>query len=489
MDASAGKEERAVAGLLLDALSDTILALLLAPDCEPMKSGDANVNTGSLGKPDLAGECLHDLSEMSLKPLDTDRSWARSIRVRFALAIIGETDEAAGYLRIGFPASAEAVGRVSEAETANEKAKLRWLSVLSQAGGPERVAAVASSLLLVGSATAFEAGARLATKPGIAVAIPSALVCDAALALLKRGSFKLLALLTQRLCDEDAAAGQRLTNELLTTAPPKSAQRLAAALGVQTPSQHHKVTSCSDTTSARSLNSGQSDHGGKTFETLPWLMLSIPVTLVQTAAQCEAAVQALAASLPAAGGLRAIGLDTEWGDSSGDRPTCVLLQLASESHCVLVRLEDIVGNGSRSLLRDRCPALKELLADATVAKAGVGVGKDAALLETEWSLPCRSTVELPSLAQAVGLVQSQHGVGLASLTRLMLQSDLRKTKSLRCGDWRAPILSVEQIEYAALDAVAGQKILGAVWQDGRRCGISTHTSSVVEFCDSLIKVN
>ena len=456
------------------------MAMLLAADSGSANSGDVNATTGIVGKPDLAGECLRDLSEMSIEPPDADRSWVRSIRVRFVLAVVGETDEAAGYLRIGFPARAEAVGRVSEAETANESAKLRWLTVLSQAGGPDRVAEVASSLLLVGSATAFEAGARLATKPGIAVAIPSALVSDAASALLKRGSFKLLALLVQRLGDEDAAAGHHMIKQLLTTAPPKSAQRLAAALGVETPPLLYKAASCSDSTSP------QSNHSNEPFEALPWLTLSIPVTLVETAAQCEAAVRELAASLPPTGGLRAVGLDTEWGDSSGDRPTCVLLQLATDSHCVLVRLEAILGTASRSMLQDRCPALKEMLADATIAKAGVGVGKDAALLETEWNLPCRSTVELSSLAQAVGLVQGRHGVGLASLARLMLKSNLRKTKALRCGDWRASVLSAEQIEYAALDAVVGQKILAAVWEEGRGRGISAHASSVVEFCESLL---
>lgn len=68
----------------------------------------------------------------------------------------------------------------------------------------------------------------------------------------------------------------------------------------------------------------------------------------------------------------------------------------------------------------------------------------------------------------------------------MLERDLRKTKSLRCGDWRAPVLSAEQIEYAALDAVAGQQILAAVWEHGRRRGTSAQTQGVVEFCNSLL---
>ena len=152
----------------------------------------------------------------------------------------------------------------------------------------------------------------------------------------------------------------------------------------------------------------------------------------------------------------------------------------------MVRLEEILGTASRLLMADRCPALAELLADASIAKAGVGVGKDAELLESEWNLCCRSTVELSSLAQAAGLVHSRHGVGLASLTRLMLKRNLRKTKSLRCGDWRAPVLSPEQIEYAALDAVAGHKILAAIWENGQRSNSNTYSRNVVEFCNLLL---
>ena len=68
----------------------------------------------------------------------------------------------------------------------------------------------------------------------------------------------------------------------------------------------------------------------------------------------------------------------------------------------------------------------------------------------------------------------------------MLKRNLRKTKALRCGDWRAPVLSAEQIEYAALDAVAGQQILAAVWEHGCRHVTGAETRGVVEFCNSLL---
>ena len=443
---SADKQERAVAGLLLDAFSDAILALLVASNVVPTKNGAAShVETGIAGQPDLAGEVLRDLSEITLEPPDTDDSWARAMRVRFALALVGETDEAAGY--VTHPAGAEAGGQSSAARTANEQAHLRWSAVLLQAGGAVRVARVAASLLLVGSATALETGARLATKPSIAAVLPLPLLTDAALVLLKRGSFTLLALLVRRLCEEDAAAGEVLRTELLSKAPPKSAQRLAGVLGVEMLPARCTPTLDRANFAALSPSTGQNDVGAKT-KALPWLMLSVPVTLAETPVQCEVAVQQLTASLPAAGGLRGVGLDTEWGDNSGDRPTCVLLQLATERYCVLVRLESVSDSCSRSLLRDRCPALMELLADSTVAKAGVGVGRDAALLESEWGLSCRSTVELSALAQAAGLVptltesvaclashRAWHSSCSHSITRLIRRSRCRTSMVLGWRRW------------------------------------------------------
>ena len=113
---------------------------------------------------------------------------------------------------------------------------------------------------------------------------------------------------------------------------------------------------------------------------LPYLGLpaEVSVTIATTVEECQAAVRELVASLPPSddiGGAGAIGLDTEWADSSAGpggtpRSTCVLLQISSVRHCVLVRLEDI---GAMSL-QERCSELVALLADAAVAKAGVGVG-------------------------------------------------------------------------------------------------------------------
>ena len=49
--------------------------------------------------------------------------------------------------------------------------------------------------------------------------------------------------------------------------------------------------------------------------------------------------------------------------------------------------------------------------------------------------------------------------GLQALARMVLFRDLQKDLAVRCGDWTAAVLSDRQIEYAALDAVAGRAVL------------------------------
>ena len=50
----------------------------------------------------------------------------------------------------------------------------------------------------------------------------------------------------------------------------------------------------------------------------------------------------------------------------------------------------------------------------------------------------------------------------------MLGQQLPKVHAVRCGDWLAQPLSAEQVEYAALDAAVGQRVLAALhsrWGD------------------------
>ena len=477
---SAEKADRGVSAVLLDALGDNTKA------CLANHSTSSSVGGGLA----LAARCLRDLCDTT-----AEDGWRTATSVRFVLAIVGETTAAAvdtsSRKRLAAeqsqdqPAETDSTGTAAAAAdntTRNEMAAVaeeRWKEVLSAAGGPESVACIAEALLTIGEATELEAAGRLATKAGIAAALSLPAVTKVVLALLKRGSFTQLTMLIASLSESDSAAADTLKQTLLSTAPPKSTQRLAAALGMEPPPMPHSVRPFRP-------NSGDGSGAGTSSanDSMPWLAVDescMNVKVVVTAEECEAAVAELSCSL-----VGDIGLDTEWADNSGGRPTCVLLQIASASHCVLVRLESVGASGVLG-----CRALTALLADSSVAKAGVGIARDAALLKSEWGLTCASTVELSALAQAVGMVEGKHGVGLASLSRLTLTRDLRKSKHLRCGDWRAEPLSEQQIEYGALDAIAGQRILAALYDHGRHTCISEHSTvsahahSCVAFCAAL----
>eukprot|EP01050_Picozoa_sp_SAG11_P005971 SAG11_NODE_445_length_9408_cov_3.801590_3_plen_557_part_00 len=282
------KTDRSVSSVLLDALGDSTSRM-------------ADLKASSAVGTELAAQCLRNLCHNP-----ATGGWLAATTVRFVLAVVGEPFE----------------DRADEA-----LAELRWSDVLAVAGGAGRVAHIAEVLLSHGGATELEAAARLATKAGVSAALPLSAIVEVSLALLKRGSFKQLKMLVDSM--NDKAEADALKAKLLVEAPPRATQRLAASLGMEPPPQ----------TARRWPLQRDGDGVDKPCD-LPWLTVSegMKVTVAVSAEECEAAVQELVASLGVTG---MCGLDTEWADNSGGRPICVLLQIASATHCVLVRLESI----------------------------------------------------------------------------------------------------------------------------------------------------
>jgi DNA (cytosine-5)-methyltransferase 1 len=68
--------------------------------------------------------------------------------------------------------------------------------------------------------------------------------------------------------------------------------------------------------------------------------------------------------------------------------------------------------------------------------------------------------ELQCTMQATRLVLGEHAMGLAAAARAYLNLDLDKT--LQTSDWSAPVLSPEQIDYAAIDAVIAWRIAAKI---------------------------
>lgn len=148
-----------------------------------------------------------------------------------------------------------------------------------------------------------------------------------------------------------------------------------------------------------------------------------------------------------------LGLDCEWVKTKGvsvkGKTSAVsLLQMASYSgRCVLVRLLPFY-NGQQTLPL----SLVELLRDPHVLKVGVGCFEDGKRLTRDHGIALGCTVDLRYLALRQKQVVLNNGLSLKSLAADVLNVSLDKSLGLRCSDWEADQLTLEQMAYAARDA-------------------------------------
>ena len=249
------KSDRAVSALLLDALSDTVAAAL--PLIQELSDSDSADGAGL----ELAGVCLRELCAAALfvEKEGSDAAselWTTGTRVRFVLEVVGQAAKAAD----------DDKGEATTAE--------RWSAVLLAAGGAAPVARAAEALIGQSSnhQTELESAARLAAKPGVASAMTLPIIEEVGLSLLKKGSVKLLSQLLSQVTAGDAFAGERLQTELLMAAPPKTAQRLAAQLGVEWVTSNIGTTTASGS-SARRDSDGTHDKPSQPYLGLPAEMI------------------------------------------------------------------------------------------------------------------------------------------------------------------------------------------------------------------------
>lgn len=152
---------------------------------------------------------------------------------------------------------------------------------------------------------------------------------------------------------------------------------------------------------------------------------------------------------------KVIGLDCEWVTVEGNRSPISLLQLANDSDfCVLIRLclipAWLVPSG-----------LQDLLSDEKILKVGVAIHEDANKLFTDYCLSVNGFIDLRYLATDFNEIEGK-SLSLKSLGLELLGISLNKSRFLRCSDWEAPILSPEQIKYAADDAAIAAKIFSFI---------------------------
>ncbi|KAI8999163.1 hypothetical protein BC832DRAFT_225879 [Gaertneriomyces semiglobifer] len=154
---------------------------------------------------------------------------------------------------------------------------------------------------------------------------------------------------------------------------------------------------------------------------------------------------------------RSLGLDTEF-----DGPALGLIQLASETRCLIIKVPKPTKNCRIERPRDRNEALDTLLADPLVRKTGCELTKDALLLRANFGHNLRGGVDLTHLYSPSDLTAtSRSTIGLFALfSKMYLPSGppLLKDKLTTTSQWVGVELTPVQLSYGVLDAWVSYKV-------------------------------
>ncbi|XP_035530012.1 exonuclease 3'-5' domain-containing protein 2 isoform X2 [Morone saxatilis] len=183
-----------------------------------------------------------------------------------------------------------------------------------------------------------------------------------------------------------------------------------------------------------------------------------------------------------------LGLDCEWVSVKGRTSAVSLLQMATYSGlCVLVRLLAFRGGQQPFPL-----SLMEVLRDPHILKVGVGCYEDGKRLTRDYGLSLSCTVDLRYLALRQRLSTVNNGLSLKSLAADLLNVSLDKSLELRCSDWEADQLTLEQMTYAARDAQVSialfLHLLGLHSEAGPASSSGSSYSELAARCQGLVDV-
>ncbi|KAJ3177061.1 hypothetical protein HDU85_006428 [Gaertneriomyces sp. JEL0708] len=154
---------------------------------------------------------------------------------------------------------------------------------------------------------------------------------------------------------------------------------------------------------------------------------------------------------------RSLGLDTEFTG-----PALGLIQLASETRCLLIKVPKPSKNRRVERPRDRNEALDTLLADPLVRKTGCELTKDALLLRANFGHNLRGGVDLTHLYSPSDLTATSHSAtGLFTLFSTMYLPSalpLQKDKLTTTSPWVGVELTPVQLSYGVVDAWVSYKV-------------------------------
>ncbi|KAF7312199.1 Nuclear transport factor 2 [Mycena indigotica] len=160
-----------------------------------------------------------------------------------------------------------------------------------------------------------------------------------------------------------------------------------------------------------------------------------------------------------------ISVDCEWvvnfrrGPGGANIRPVSLIQIADQKTIILIQLR----NSERTMTRFP-RALRRVLEDSTILKAGANILNDAKKLFKDYGVLTEGVVELGSLArQADPSCSTEFGngkrpVSLAKLVARYLNKELNKDSNVRVSNWENPKLPPTMLEYAANDAYSGYQV-------------------------------
>ena len=168
-----------------------------------------------------------------------------------------------------------------------------------------------------------------------------------------------------------------------------------------------------------------------------------PVSVIRSSDELAAAIRKL-------GGHTLLGFDTETRPAykKGQSYRPALLQLACDNEVFIFQLKQL------GLARP----LREILADAAIIKAGVGLDYDIRELKKLSPFKAAGFMDLGHLARQAGI--KNHG--LRGLAAVLL--GMRIAKGAQTSNWARDVLTQKQIQYAATDAWVGRRLYLALEQ-------------------------
>ena len=199
--------------------------------------------------------------------------------------------------------------------------------------------------------------------------------------------------------------------------------------------------------------------------------------LIQYSAVSETDVQWLLASLSPTE-IPCLGLDTEF-----DGPAIGLIQLATNTRCLLITVPRVRGTGKIA----RNQPLDEVLSSNTILKTGAELTTDALLLYHNFGHRLNSGVDVTRVHYPSTLGEKQpNPQGLFALySHLCLPADqpLAKDRQTTTTRWCGVSLTKKQIRYGVLDAWVSRGVAlarPAILQVADRLNLSGHRHAILK---------